>query len=148
MTNRRTMDFQDDIPIPRSESECYSSEYVATLLNFIEVNFGRTISAYKSNKNRQCDYSDLQTYVEQFKANSLKVANLLEKVRPTFVELDQLSQERKVLVLSYVPAIRQYVLDNDKSCYYVPRTVRPNPMKISMEVIAILSKCIGYRDQC
>ncbi|XP_037049693.1 uncharacterized protein LOC119083984 [Bradysia coprophila] len=138
----------DDIPIPRSESECYSSDYVATLRNFIEVNFDRISSAYQSNKNHQCDYLDLQTYVEQFKANSLKVTNILMKVRPAFVELDQLSQEREVLVLNYVPAIRQYVLDNDKSCYYLPRTVRPNPMKISMEVIAVLSKCIGYRDHC
>lgn len=142
------MPFQDDIPIPRSESECYSLEYVATLKNFIEVNFGRTSTAYKSNKNLQCDYSELQTYVEQFKANSLAVAKLLEKIYPTFAELDRLSQERKRLVLSYVPAIRQYVVDNDKSCYYIPRRVRPNPLKISLEVITILSKCIGYRDKC
>lgn len=147
-TSKNHIGFQDDIPIPRSESECYSPEYVATLRNFIEVNFSRTSGAYNSNKNLQCDYLELQNYVEQFKVNSLAVAKLLEKNSPTFVELDRLSHERKLLVRSYVPAIRQYVLDNDKSCYDVPRIVRPNPMKISLEAITILSKCIGYRDKC
>lgn len=77
---------------------------------------------------------------------------LLEKGSPQFNEFDEYFKQFEDLLTTYDLTARNYILSNDKSCYYTPRKVRQNPYAVVEAVIGILTKCIGYKvlgyDRC
>lgn len=109
-------------------------------------NFDRVFKAYNLNHNSTCDYTDILGQIQQLKEVGLASTKLLEKPKPAFTVLNVYYQHYQSLVATYVPYVRTYILNNDKSCYFNVRAARQNPVVIIDAVIAILTKCVGYVD--
>lgn len=84
--------------------------------------------------------------MEQLKGVALASTKLLDKANPKMTELEDFNQQYFALLAKYSPAVREYILNNDKSCYFNIRKSRQNPLATTDAVIAILTKCIGYVD--
>lgn len=118
----------------------------------MEVNFGRVIGEYNTNINSTCEYTPLIGYVDQLRLLSLSMIKLLEKASPQYAELDEYFKQFSDLVPIYNQAVRSYILNNEKPCYFIARKVRHNPIAITDAVLAALTKCVGYKvlgdDRC
>lgn len=75
------------------------------------------------------------------------MTSLLKETNPTFQELDVYGENFVDVGSKYSSAVQDYILNNDKSCYFTVRKVRINPTAIPDAVEAILTKCIGYRNK-
>lgn len=74
------------------------------------------------------------------------MADILKESSPTFVDVDVLYNTYGALLCVYSITLRDYILDNDKSCYFIPRKVRQSPLLAIDVMIAILYKCVQYKD--
>lgn len=74
------------------------------------------------------------------------MTKLLEKPNPRFVEFDEYFKHYFDTVSVYNEAVRSYILNNDKTCYFRVRKARQNPLTIIDAVVAVLYKCIGQKD--
>lgn len=61
-------------------------------------------------------------------------------------ELEEFNQQYFAVLAKYNPAVREYILDQDKTCYFNVRKSRVNPLATTDAVIGILTKCIGFVD--
>lgn len=144
--NLQNIYFQDPRPIPKDECECFSPKFISEVRDFIGNNFGRINTEYNINHNSTCESSELLGYNKQLKEVALAMTKLLEKPTPTFGEFDEYFKQYLDLQLEYRTAARNYILTNDKSCYYIVRKVRQNPLVIVEAVVSVLTKCIGYKN--
>ncbi|XP_037036448.1 uncharacterized protein LOC119074425 [Bradysia coprophila] len=135
----------DPRPIPKSKEECFSADYIATVRNFINVNFGRVISTYNMTKD-SCDYKELLGYIQQLQNVALEGTTLLESTSSNLTQVDTIYNKYKGLLAQYNPAVRQFILSNDQSCYFNVRKSRVSPLTITDAVVSILTKCIQYVD--
>lgn len=85
--------------------------------------------------------------IQQIKALAIEMSGLLEKASPKFVELDAYENSYIAVFAKYLPAVGNYILENDKTCYYPVRKARSSPLVIMNDVMGMLTKCIGHRDK-
>lgn len=46
----------------------------------------------------------------------------------------------------YRQAVQKFILSKEKPCYFIVRKARQNPTVIADTAIAVLTKCIAYKD--
>lgn len=98
-------------------------------------------------KKDSCDYEELLEYIQQLQNVALEGTTLLESTTSKLTQVDTMYTKYKVLLAQYNPAVRQFILSNDKSCYFNVRKSRISPLTITDAVVAILTKCIQYVDE-
>lgn len=74
------------------------------------------------------------------------MTKLLETDSPTFAEFDEYFIHHFRIQTIYRLVVQKFILRNDKSCYFVVQKARQNPIMIANTVLAVLTKCIGYKD--
>ncbi|XP_037025961.1 uncharacterized protein LOC119067219 isoform X2 [Bradysia coprophila] len=139
----------DKRPIPQDETECYSNGFISNLRNFVLVNVNRVQAAYTSNKRShpECTYDTLEKEIRDLKEFALELPDLLQEDSPKFVDIDEYIQRYIALLIPYGPDVRNYILDNSKTCYFPVRQSRITLLSIIDAVIGVVTKCVGYRDR-
>ncbi|KAJ6643484.1 Copia protein, partial [Pseudolycoriella hygida] len=107
----------DPRPIPKDECECFSTRYILSLRNFVEINFGRIFSQYKLNSNSTCDFDGLVVHTDRLRKISLAMIEILEKFSPQLAEFDEHFREYMDLMETYVDLVRTFISNNKKLCY-------------------------------
>ncbi len=77
----------------------------------------------------------------------MELPDLLQKDSPKFVDIDQYIQRYIALLGPYGPHVRNYILDQNKTCYFPVRQSRITLLAIVDAIIGVLTKCVGYRDK-
>lgn len=97
-------------------------------------------------QNSTCNYTEIIGYIIQLKKVATEATTLLDKPRPKYNEFDKYDKQYQDLLAKLSPAVQNYILDNDKSCYFNVRTARPSSLLIAGDVLSIIFKCIAYVD--
>lgn len=97
-------------------------------------------------KQNSCEYKELLGYIQQLKAVALEGTKLLESTSAKLTQVDTIVTKYNGLLAQYSPAVREFILTNDKSCYFNVRASRISPLTITDAVVAILTKCVQYVD--
>jgi len=72
--------------------------------------------------------------------------SVLEDPDPTFAELNVPYQSQSSTFLKYSPVVLDYILNQDKTCYFVPRQVRTFPLSIGGYTYSVVMACVAYKD--
>lgn len=150
--SRKTVDCNcvkiDQRPIPVSEEQCYSTEYISSVKKFITDNFNRVKETYHnaSIANPQCDYTPFVKDVIDLEKQTIQWPNVLQQKDPTFKQFNELYKELGSAATQINESIRQYIIKESKACYFTPRQLRQSVLTISNYVMQILTKCVMYRD--
>lgn len=141
--------FQDPRPIPQSKEQCFSPEYVSTVVNFTTNNYNRIERVYReaSVANPQCDFFPFVQIVEKIASVAGEWKSFLEEPNPTFKELEGPYNQMFDLVATTNDIVRKRVLGGgEKACYATPRRLRLAPTIIANYVLQIITKCVQFVD--
>ncbi|KAG4076599.1 hypothetical protein HA402_001886 [Bradysia odoriphaga] len=139
----------DERPIPVTEEQCFSAEYLSTVKQWMNTNFARVKETYNnaSVANPECDYTEFMDQVTRTEQLTSEWPNLLQDPNPTY---QKISEFRELLLAEIIfknnDAISDYILKEDKKCYFTPQQLRRAPITIANYVTQILTKCVTYRD--
>ncbi|KAG4076353.1 hypothetical protein HA402_005796 [Bradysia odoriphaga] len=138
----------DDRPIPVSEEQCYSPEYISTVKKFITDNFDRVKETYHnaSIANPHCDYTEFVKDVTDLGEKTIQWPNILQHEYPTFEEILKFLDQLRSAATQINQKIRAYIIKKTKRCYFTPRQLRQSVLTISNYALQILTKCVTYRD--
>lgn len=137
--------FQSTRPAPSNQSDCFSPRFISKLRNFITVSY-KNIQDNYINSNATCGYAELQSYYHQLEIETNKFVDIIIGPNPTYAAVDQAIVEYRKVVTPYTNAVRDYILANNKPCYFVVRKARNNPIAIGDWTITVAKKCVGYKD--
>lgn len=132
-------------PAPSNQNDCFSPRFISELRNFITVSY-KNIQDNYINSNATCGYAELQSYYHQLEIETNKFVDIIIGPNPTYAAVDQAIVEYRKVVTPYTNAVRDYILANNKPCYFVVRKARNNPIAIGDWTITVAKKCVGYKD--
>lgn len=135
---------QGEWPSPQSKSECFSETFITKVKTFIADKYGFFEDTYA---NDECDYNELLQNISKLKAITYNLINLLKNKNVTVAKFNQVFSTYTSARDSYSLGIRNFILNNDKSCYYNARQSRQFPLFLTDAIYSVLVKCLQYTEK-
>lgn len=61
--------------------------------------------------------------------------------------MDTYNQHFLSLLATYSLAVRNYILNHDKQCYFYVRRARVSATSVTDAILASVQKCVAYKDR-
>lgn len=106
-----------------------------------------SINLIYKNSNPECDYSRIMPFYGQLQNAMNHYIDFLQYTNATAADLAAAFEPYRNIFVKYSPAVLDYILNNDKACYFIPRQVRTFPSSIADFTYAAVMRCIGYKDK-